>query len=161
MLMSVKMTCLIITSLVHCAVTTTTPPPHFVFVMADDLGWNDIGFHDPRIRTPTLSKLAAEGLVLERHYVYRYCSPTRGSFLSGRLPHHDHQSNPGGESPFGPNINMTLLPQKLREVGYRTAMRGKWHYGFAHEKYLPVHRGFEDHAGYFVSAQYVQVCLGT
>ena len=95
--------------------------PHFVFVLADDLGWNDIGFHDARVHTPTLDRLAAEGVQLERHYVYRYCSPTRGSFLSGRLPHHDHQSNPGGESAFGPNLNMTLLPAKLKQVCRRPA----------------------------------------
>ena len=111
-----------------------------------DLGWNDIGMHDPRVLTPTLDKLAAEGVRLSHHYVYRYCSPTRGSFLSGRLPHHDHQSNPGGQSAFGPNLNMTLLPAKLKEAGYRTAMRGKWHYGFARPEYLPHARGFEDHA---------------
>ena len=126
--------------------------PHLVFIMVDDLGWNDVGFHDPRIRTPTLDKLASEGVLLERHYVYRYCSPTRWSFLSGRFAHHDHQSNPGGQSPFGPNINMTLLPAKLKEVGYRTAYRGKWHYGFSKSSYLPVARGFEDAAGYLQGA---------
>ena len=105
-------------------VATATPRPHLVFVMCDDLGWNDIGFHDPRVLSPTLDRLAAEGVVLEQHYVFRYCSPTRGSFLSGRLPHHDHQSNPGGESAFGPDTRMTLLPAKLAAVGYRTAMRG-------------------------------------
>ena len=63
---------------------------------------------------------------LQRHYVFRYCSPTRGSFLSGRLPHHDHQSNPGGESAFGPNLNMTLLPQKLKEVGHRIQKLGRF-----------------------------------
>ena len=85
-------------------------------------------------------------------YRYRYCSPTRGSFLSGRLPHHDHQSNPGGSSPFEPNLNMTLLPAKLRAAGYRTAMRGKWHYGFASPRSLPEARGFEDSAGYLQGA---------
>ena len=98
--------------------------PHLVFVMCDDLGFNDIGFHDPRVLSPTLDRLAAEGVVLEQHYVFRYCSPTRGSFLSGRLPHHDHQCNPGGESAFGPDTRMTLLPAKLAAAGYRTAMRG-------------------------------------
>eukprot|EP01045_Picozoa_sp_COSAG04_P023834 COSAG04_NODE_2894_length_3413_cov_1.458057_2_plen_403_part_00 len=133
--------------------TAETPlRPHLVFVLADDLGWNDIGFHDARVLTPTLTQLATDGVRFEHHYVYRYCSPTRGSFLSGRLPHHDHQSNPGGESAWGPNTKMTLLPAKLKAEGYRTAMRGKWHYGFSRPEYLPKARGFDDHAGYLQGA---------
>ena len=65
----------------ECAAPPPPPPldqrPHLVFVLVDDLGWNDIGMHDPRVLTPTLDLLASEGVVLERHYVYRYCSPTR------------------------------------------------------------------------------------
>jgi leishmanolysin-like peptidase len=96
-------------------------------VLADDMGWNDIGFNDARVLTPTLDQLASEGVRLLRHYVYRYCSPSRGSFLSGRLPYHDHQTNAGlFGGAFGTNVNMTLLPAKLQRAGYRTAMRGKW-----------------------------------
>jgi leishmanolysin-like peptidase len=127
-------------------------PPNLVFILIDDLGWNDIGYHDRAVLTPTLDALAAGGVVLDRHYVYRYCSPTRASLLSGRLPHHAHQTNPGGESPFGTNENMTLLPARLRAAGYRTAMRGKWHLGFSRPDYLPGARGFEDAAGYLQGA---------
>ena len=127
-------------------------PPNLVFILIDDLGWNDIGYHDSAVQTPTLDALAAGGVVLDRHYVYRYCSPTRASLLSGRLPHHAHQTNPGGESPFGTNENMTLLPARLRAAGYRTAMRGKWHLGFSRPDYLPGARGFEDAAGYLQGA---------
>jgi arylsulfatase B len=80
--------------------------------------------------------------------VYRYCSPTRSSFLSGRLPYHDHQTNGGlFGSHFGTNLNLTLLPTKLQRAGYRTAMRGKWHCGFSRPEYMPSARGFEDYAG--------------
>lgn len=138
---------------VACPPCPPPPPPldqrpHLVFILTDDLGWNDIGFHDARVMTPTLDQLAAEGVMLERHYVYRYCSPTRSSLLSGRLPYHDHQTNGGlFGSRFGTNLNMTLLPAKLQRAGYRTVMRGKWHCGFSRPEYMPSARGFEDFAG--------------
>ena len=141
----------------HCVAPPPPPPPpppidnrpHLVMVLADDMGWNDVGFHDSRIQTPTLDELARQGVRLVRHYVYRYCSPTRSSFLSGRLPYHDHQTNAGlFGGAFGTNVNMTLLPAKLQAAGYLTAMRGKWHCGFARPEYLPDARGFEDFAGY-------------
>jgi hypothetical protein len=115
---------LLLPLLQNCYAAAASAQVNLVFVLADDLGWNDIGFHDSRVLTPTLDQLAAEGVRLEHHHVYRYCSPTRGSFLSGRLPHHDHQCNPGGQSAFGPDTRMTLLPKRLAAAGYRTAMRG-------------------------------------
>ena len=128
------------------------PPPNLVFVMVDDLGWNDIGFNDHSIVTPTFNALAAEGILLARHYVYRYCSPTRASLLSGRLPHHAHQTNPGASSPFGTSLNFTLLPSRLQSLGYYTAMRGKWHLGTSSHAFLPRQRGFNDSAGYLSGA---------
>ena len=68
--------------------------PHIIFMFADDLGWNNLGYKQvehsgsTELRTPTLDGLAASGLQMERLYSYKYCSPTRSSFLSGRLPMH-------------------------------------------------------------------------
>ena len=60
-------------------------PPHIVFLVADDLGWNDVGFHGSKqVRTPHIDKIAAEGITLERYYVQQECSPSRASFLTGR-----------------------------------------------------------------------------
>eukprot|EP00040_Diaphanoeca_grandis_P033414 m.204676 g.204676 ORF g.204676 m.204676 type:complete len:536 (+) comp32896_c0_seq1:391-1998(+) len=147
------MTCTVLTASSRIDRSNMAPlRPHIVFVMIDDLGWNDIGFHDTTIKSPMLDSLAADGVYLKRHYVYRYCSPTRASFLSGRLPYHAHQTNPGTESSFGTNVNMTLLPAKLKAVGYRTAMRGKWHLGGSRTEYLPFARGFDDAAGYLSGA---------
>ena len=54
--------------------------PHLLFFMADDTGWNNVGWHNPQMHTPNANKLVAEGLTLDRHYVFPYCSPSRSSF---------------------------------------------------------------------------------
>jgi arylsulfatase A-like enzyme len=61
-----------------------TQPPHVVFVLADDLGWNDLGFHGSVIRTPHLDALAAGGVVLDNYYVQPLCTPSRSQLLTGR-----------------------------------------------------------------------------
>lgn len=61
------------------AIAGSPRPPHLVFVLADDLGFFDTSVYNPVAPTPTLAKLAGEGIRLDRHYVYRYCSPTRRS----------------------------------------------------------------------------------
>ena len=69
------------------ATNTTTAPPHIVFSLVDDLGWNDVGFHDSfsQISTPKIDALVAtEGVELSQYYVYRFCSPSRSTFLTGR-----------------------------------------------------------------------------
>ena len=58
--------------------------PNIVFIMADDYGWNDIGYHGSEIRTPTLDRMAANGVKLENYYVQQVCTPSRSQLLSGR-----------------------------------------------------------------------------
>ena len=58
--------------------------PNIVFVLADDYGWNDVGYHGSEIKTPTLDRLASDGVKLENYYVQPICSPTRSQLLSGR-----------------------------------------------------------------------------
>ncbi len=58
--------------------------PHIVFILADDYGWNDIGYHGSEINTPTLDALAAGGVKLENYYVQPICTPSRSQLLSGR-----------------------------------------------------------------------------
>ena len=123
-------------------------PPNIVFVLVDDWGFTDVGFRNPQIKTPNFDSLAKTGLLLDRHYVYRYCSPSRASFLTGRWPHHVHQWNPPPNAEVGLNINMTALPAKLKQAGYSTHMVGKWHEGFFKSQYLPVNRGFDTSSGF-------------
>ena len=71
--------------------STTTPPkielptkPHVLFILADDLGWHDTGYHGSEILTPNIDKLANNGVKLENYYVQQSCSPTRTQLLTGR-----------------------------------------------------------------------------
>ena len=135
-------------------VTAQPTKPNIVFVLVDDWGFSDVGFRNPDVKTPNFDMLASTGLVLDRHYVFKYCFPSRASFLTGRWPHHVHQWNidPPGV-PLGLNINMTTLPAKLKQVGYSTHIVGKWHEGFFSEEYLPVNRGFDTSSGFLTGAE--------
>ena len=59
-------------------------PPHIVLIVADDYGWNDVGYHNPDVHTPTLDKLAAAGVKLDNYYVQPICTPSRSQLLSGK-----------------------------------------------------------------------------
>ena len=59
--------------------------PHLIYVLVDDWGFADVGFRNPAIKSPTFDELAATGVVLDRHYVFKYCSPSRASLMSGTL----------------------------------------------------------------------------
>eukprot|EP01083_Nonionella_stella_P222788 794653_1 len=91
--------------------------PNIIFVMADDQGWNNIGFHNKNIITPTINALVAQGIRLDRMYVYKFCSPTRSSFLSGRYPLHVNQENSSTtQAGQGVPINMTLIAGKMKQA---------------------------------------------
>ena len=127
--------------------------PNIVFTLVDDWGFAEAGFRNPAVKTPTFDMLATTGLVLNRHYVFKYCSPSRVSFLTGRWPHHAHQYNIHPNFKVGANINMTMLPAKLKKAGYATHIVGKWHEGFYERKYLPVNRGFDTSSGFLSGAE--------
>ena len=87
--------------------------PNILFIMADDLGWGSVGFHNAansEVQTPYLDDLAANGLQLNRHYVYSGCAPTRASFQTGRLPVHVTTNNGDGLSDPSHGIPTQLTP---------------------------------------------------
>lgn len=101
--------------------------PDFVFIMADDLGWADVGFHGGKTATPNLDRLAKDGVELARHYVYPVCSPTRSALLTGRYASRFGVVNPQNQRAL-PWETVTLA-KALKSVGYDTAICGKWHLG--------------------------------
>ena len=102
------------------AAQPTHNKPNIVFSLVDDWGFAEAGFRNPAVKTSTFDMLATTGLVLNRHYVFKYCSPSRVSFLTGRWPHHAHQYNIHPNCKVGANVNMTMLPAKLKTAGYAT-----------------------------------------
>jgi arylsulfatase A-like enzyme len=129
-------------------------PPHVVFLLADDLGWKNVGYHGSEVKTPNLDRLSAAGVRLEQFYVLPVCSPTRAALLTGRYPmRYGLQS--GVVRPWskhGLPVAERTLPQALKGAGYRTAITGKWYLGDSRPAYLPTRRGFDHQYGHYTGA---------
>jgi arylsulfatase A-like enzyme len=124
-------------------------PPHIVYIVSDDQGWKDVGFHGSDIRTPNLDELARGGVRLEQLYAQPMCTPSRAALLTGRYPHRYGLQTlviPSAGR-YGLPTDEWLLPEALRSAGYRTAIVGKWHLGHADRKYWPMQRGFDSQYG--------------
>ncbi|MCA9202650.1 MAG: arylsulfatase, partial [Planctomycetales bacterium] len=119
--------------------------PHIIYILADDLGWKDVGFHGSDIQTPSIDRLAKGGVRLESFYVQPMCTPTRASLMTGRYPFRYGLQTaviPSAHT-YGLATDEWLLPQALKQVGYTTAIVGKWHLGHADRKFWPRQRGFD------------------
>lgn len=126
--------------------------PNIIYIMADDLGWKDVGFHGSDIETPVLDSLARSGVQFDEFYAQPMCTPSRAAFLTGRYPlRYGLQSgvipSAGG---YGLSTDEYLLPQLLKDNGYETALVGKWHLGHGKTEYWPRQRGFDHFYGALV-----------
>ena len=94
-------------------------PPHIVFILADDVGWDDVGWRNPFMRTPTLDRMAREGMILNQSYVQPSCSPSRAALMSGRYPYHlglqhdgisaNHETFLLDDQPILPQVSRSLF----------------------------------------------------
>ncbi|RTZ70059.1 MAG: arylsulfatase [Verrucomicrobia bacterium] len=123
--------------------------PNIVLLFADDMGYGDLGcYGHPTIRTPNLDRLAGQGLRLTSFYSAPGCVPARKQLLLGRYPGRVHTNgNTGVTGKGGLSDSELTLAEALKGAGYGTAMLGKWHLGYAEEKFLPVNQGFDSWFG--------------
>lgn len=122
----------------------STSKPNVLVIMADDLGYHDLGFQgSEHIKTPHLDRLASLGMrFTDGHTAASVCSPSRAGFITGRYQQRfGHEAN-GTPRPLGMDVNERTMGQAFQELGYRTAIMGKWHLGDEETQY-PTHRGFD------------------
>ncbi len=127
--------------------------PNIIFVLTDDLGFNDLSSYGSTIiHTPNLDKLASEGALLNSYYSPQaVCSASRASILTGSYPNRIGFSGAlGPNSKKGINPNELLISEMLKDKGYKTAAYGKWHLG-DNKKFLPTRHGFDDFYGILYS----------
>lgn len=123
-----------------------TKRPNIVFVIADDLGWADVGYHGSDIQTPIIDSLAKQSVRFEQHYVMPTCTPTRVGLMTGRYPSRYGVLSPAYGKIF--DDDTVTLAEALRRSGYTTSLSGKWHMGSPPD-YTPRKYGFDSSYGYF------------
>jgi arylsulfatase len=144
--------------------SAVAPRPNIILIMADDMGWSDIGAYGGEIPTPNIDRLAENGVRFSQFYNMARCYPTRASLMTGL---HPHQTGIGGatNSPRGLigdrgvfgyrgflNRNSVTMAEVLGEAGYQTYLAGKWHLGYHTPDRWPLQRGFDRFYGSIAGA---------
>ena len=134
-----------------CAGETPDSRPNIVVIMADDMGFSDLGSYGGEIETPHLDALAEGGLRFRQFYNAGRCCPTRASLLTGLYPHQagvGHMVSDLGRPAYQGHLNSSCvtIAEALKGAGYATLMAGKWHVG-EQRPHWPADRGFDEYFG--------------
>ena len=169
---TVAVACFMLVGVTNAA--TQGERPNIVFVLADDMGWNQPGFNGGKAAlTPNIDRLASEGVRLDEFYTHSVCAPTRAAFLTGRYAFRtwsDWRSEDFGKPSYLAKLGLSLahnergeptrrihaldtrertIAEALQEAGYFTALLGKWHLGEWLSEHLPMGQGFEHQYGHY------------
>jgi arylsulfatase A-like enzyme len=132
---------------------------NIIYVVVDDMGYNDIGYQSNDIRTPFLDLLSSSltsssyGVRLTNYYTHTVCTPSRASLFTGRYGHNLGLPGPLlANSLYGLTVNETIATVLRDNLNYDTHLIGKWHLGYAKDKYTPTRNGFDRFTGSFVGA---------
>ena len=155
---------IIIAAVLVLAGCTQTDPPNVIYILADDLGYGELGsYGQTLIRTPNLDQLAAEGMRFTQHYSGSpVCAPSRCTLLTGRHTGHCQvrdnyelggfaDSTERGQLPL--EENTYTLGRMMQEAGYTTAIIGKWGLGGPNSIGVPNQQGFDYFYGYLDQKQ--------
>lgn len=146
-----RLAAFVLALLLICSSLSAAPGqrPNIVLILADDLGYGDLGcYGHPSIRTPNIDRLASRGVKLTSFYAAPTCGPSRTQLITGK---YHHRIDFGGSTgPSGgaciPDTEITVA-EALKSAGYATAMQGKWHLGNGTDKSLPTGQGFDTWLG--------------
>jgi len=175
-----KLSCVLLTLIAmgcllpHGADAASGERPNIVFVLADDMGWNQPGFNGGKTElTPNIDRLASEGMQLNEFYTHSVCAPTRAAFLTGRYAFRtwsDWRAEDFGKPSYLAKLGLQLarnsrgeptrrihaldtnertVAEALKEAGYFTALLGKWHLGEWLPEHLPMGQGFDHQYGHY------------
>lgn len=133
--------------------------PNILLIVADDLGWGDVGAYGNKIvPTPNIDRLARQGVRLTNGYVTAaVCSPSRAGIMTGRYQaRFGHDFNPGGRMTPVKSLPKTevTVAERMRAAGYKTGLMGKWHLG-TEKDYDPISRGFDEYFGFGNGSIYI------
>jgi arylsulfatase A-like enzyme len=139
---------------ISCNPKTKMPQtPNIIYIMADDMGYNDLGCYGaPRIQTPNIDRMAAEGIRFTQHYAgTSVCAPSRSALMTGQHTGHtpvrgNLQWEPYGQYPLPENT--VTVASLLKNAGYKTALIGKWGLGVENTSGDPLNQGFDSYYGY-------------
>ena len=130
---------------------TGAPPVTVLHVIADDLGYQDLGhFNGGKTVSPQINARIEEGILLRQYYTYKVCGPSRAAIMTGRYPWAMGYYDMEGQEAVP--LEYTMLPEVLQRNGWSTHALGKWNLGHLVKEYTPTFRGFDTFFGYYAAA---------